>query len=215
MFSIRERFTRTPPPDVARNEAAELLASCNLPNADDLRRQLAAFDSQLAADDGRWEALDRTSNPRAFLEQQAIAERRERLLSQIDALNAQIGLAEKRRAAFVVLVDILNSTDQQIEAASRRLYADVLLMSKDQRRARLEVIDGLVRLRARIAAPLALVSPLRTFRRAPDPFTALAHDLRAAADEIERHHAPGMPRATITWPAGAPELIDALKGGTA
>lgn len=84
MLSIIQKFTRTSP-DMVTNEAAELLASCSLPDPNDLRRQLAAFASTLAADDGRWEALDRTSNPRAFLEQQAIAERRERLLSQIDA----------------------------------------------------------------------------------------------------------------------------------
>lgn len=215
MLNIIQTFTRASP-DMATDEAAELLASCNLPDPDDLRRQLAAFESQLAADDGRWEALDRTSNPRAFLEQQAIAERRERLLLQVEASRSQIAVAEKRRAAFVALADILDATDQQIEAASRGLYADVLLlMSKDERRVRLEVIDGLVRFRARIAGPLALVSPLRKFRRAPDPFAALAHDLRTAADEIDRHHAPGMPRATIAWPAGVPALIDALKGGTA
>lgn len=215
MLNFIQKIRGSSPPDMATNEAAELLASCSLPNPDDLRRQLAETQSQLAADDGRWDALDRKSNPRAFLEQQAIAERRERLLSQIDALKSQVTVAGKRRAAFVALVDILDATDQQIEAASRRMYADVLLMSKDERRVRLEVIDGLGRLRARIAAPLAPVSPLRKFRRAPDLFAALAHDLRVAADEIDRQHAPGMPRATIAWPAGVPALIDALKGGTA
>jgi hypothetical protein len=214
MFSIRERFMRTPTPEGAtKNEAAELLASCNLPNADDLRRQLAAFESQLAADDGRWEALDRTSNPRAFLEQQAIAERRGQLLSQIDALKSQIAVAEKRRAAFVALVQMLYAIDQQIAQASQRLYADVLIASKDERRAGLESLDGLVRMRARMAAPLAVVSRLRTFRRAPDPLTALADDLRERADEIDRHRGPGMPRATIASPAGAQELIETLMGG--
>ena len=71
MLSIIERFTRqtlpnTTPPTA---EAAELLASCSLPDPDDLRRQLAAFESQLAADDAAWERLDRTSNPHAFAEQ--------------------------------------------------------------------------------------------------------------------------------------------------
>src|SRR5437762_3295223 len=109
LSTIIQKFTRTSPPDMATNEAAELLASCNLPNADDL-----------------------------------------------------------------------------------------------------------LRLRARITAVLAVVSPVRKFRRAPEnAFTALPHDLRAAADEIERHHAPGMPRAAVPWPTGAQELIDALKGGTA
>jgi hypothetical protein len=148
------------------NGAAELLASCSLPDPDDLRRQLAAFESQLAADDGRWEALDRAaSNPRGWNEQQAIAERRERLLLQIDALKSQIAAAEKRRAAFVALVEILEATDQQIAQASQRLYADVLIASKDQHRTRLESLDGLVRLRAKVAAALAVVSPLRKFRR--------------------------------------------------
>ena len=73
-----EKLRRTSVQDA--NEAASLLASCSLPDPDDLRRQLAAFESQLAADDAAWERLDRTSNPRAFMEQQAIAERRERLL---------------------------------------------------------------------------------------------------------------------------------------
>jgi len=117
-------------------------------------------------------------------------------------------------AAFVALVEILCAIDQQIGQASQRLYADVLIASKDERRAGLASLDGLVRARARIAAPLAVVSP-RTFRRAPDPLAALAHDLRERADEIDRHHASGMPRAPIAWPAGAQELIDALKGGTA
>jgi hypothetical protein len=214
LTTIIQKFTRTSPPDMATHEATELLASCSLPDPDDLRRQLAAFESQLAADDGRWEALDRTSNPRAFLEQQAIAERRERLLSQIDALKSQVAVAEKRRAAFVALVEMLSTIDQQIAQTSQRLYADVLITSKDERCAGLALLDGLVRVRARIAAPLALVSALRKFRRAPDPLGALADDLRARADEIDRQRAPGMRgSAFAALPDGASELIAALNEG--
>ena len=213
MLNFIERLRRASVQDA--NEAAELLASCNLPDPADLRHQLAAFESQRDGDDAAWERLDRTSNPRAFMEQQAIAERRERLLLQIDALKSQIAAAEKRRAAFVALVEILDATDQQIEAAARRLYADVLIVSKDERRARLEALDGLVRVRARLAAPLAVVSSLRKFRRTPDPFAALAHDLRERAEEIDRTLGPGMRRGIAAMPDGAPELIATLNGGTA
>jgi hypothetical protein len=208
-----EKLRRTSLQDA--NDVAELLASSNLPDPDDLRRQLAAFESQRDADDAAWERLDRTSNPRAFMEQQAIAQRRERLLLQIKALTSQIAAAEKRHAAFVALAQILDATDQQIAQASQRLYADVLIVSKDERRARLEALDGLVRLRARIAAALAVVSPVRKFRRAPDPSAALTNDLRAAADQIERTLGPGMRRGTAAMPDGASELIANLNGGTA
>jgi hypothetical protein len=208
-----EKLRRTSVQDA--NEAAELLASCSLPDPDDLRRQLAAFESQRDADDQRWDTLDRTSSPRGWTEQTQIAERRERLLLQIDALRSQIAAAEKRRAAFVALVEILNATDQQITQTSQRLYADVLIASKDERRTRLEALDGLVRLRARLAAPLAVVSSLRKFRRTADPCAALAQDLRERADEIERALGPGMRRGMAAMPDGAPELIDSLKGGTA
>ncbi len=67
LSTIIEKFTRTLAAGHGDERAAELLASCSLPDPDDLRRQLAAFESQLAADDGRWEALDRaTSNPRGW-----------------------------------------------------------------------------------------------------------------------------------------------------
>jgi hypothetical protein len=38
----------------------------------------------------------------------------------------------------------------------------------------------------------------------------LAHDLRARAEEIDRLHAPGIPRTPIAWPEGAQALIAAL-----
>lgn len=216
LTTIMQKFTRTSPPDMATNEAAALLASCSLPDPDDLRRQLAAFESQRDADDVAWERLDRTtSNPRAFMEQQAIAERRERLLLQIGALKSQIAAAERRRAAFVALLDILYSIDQQIAQASQQMYADFLLVTtKDERRARIESLDGLVRVRARIAAALAAVSPARRFHRgAPDPFGSLVADLRACATDIERALGPGMPRAALAWPMDAQALIAALNEG--
>jgi hypothetical protein len=213
MLSIMQKLTRPALPDTAPSEAAELLASCNLPNPEGLRQQLRAFETHRDADEIRCEQIQHDG--RAFLEQQAIAERRPRLRAQIDALNSQIASAETRRAAFVALVGILDNLDQQIIQASQRLYADVLIASKDERRARLESLDRLQRLRARIAAPLAVVSPLRKFRRAPDPVVALTNDLRARADEIERALGPGMPRTMSAWPAHAQDLIEALKGGSA
>ena len=86
MLSIIERFTRQTLPDTTppTAEAAELLASCALPNPNDLRRELGVVEAQLAADDAAWERLDRTSNPRAFTEQQAIAARRRSLDSECE-----------------------------------------------------------------------------------------------------------------------------------
>ena len=104
--------------------------------------------------------------------------------------------------------------DRQIAEASHQLYADVLVIaSKDARRARLESLDGLVRLRARIAAPLAAVSPVREFRRPPDPVGTLAHDLRERAAEIDRTLGPGARRPIATMPPGVQELIAALAEG--
>ena len=73
-------------------------------------------------------------------------------------------------------------------------------------------LDGSAR---SIAAPLAVVSPARKFRRAPEPFATLTHDLRARAEEIKRTLGPGMPRAPVAWPAGAQAILGALNGGTA
>lgn len=216
MFSIRERFTRTSPPDTATtNEAANLLASCSLPDPNHLQRELVSVESQIAADDRAWERLDRTSNPHGFTEQQAIAARRSSLEAQCDSLRRKLAAAEKSRSAFVALAEIVTSMDQQIAQAAERLYADFLTAPKEERRARLESLDGLVRSRARLAAPLRVVSPATTFRRAPDPLRTLADDLRTRAAEIDRALGPGMPRQTRPWPTGAQELIDALNGGTA
>jgi hypothetical protein len=172
------------------------------------------IEQQIRVDDQRWDTLDRTSNPRAFMEQQAIAECRERLLIQADAKRTQIAPAEQRRAALVALNDILEAIDQQIDHASQQFYADVMTASKSQRRARLESLDGLLRARARIAAPLAgVAAAVRRFRRQPDPLSALTNDLRARADEIDRALGPGMPRAPIAWPEGAQALIATLNEG--
>ena len=213
-MSIIQKLTHpSPPPDAATNEAAELLAACNLPNPEGLRQQLRAFEAHRDADESRSEQIQH--DRRAILEQVAIADRRPRLQAQIDALTSQIASAERRRMAFVGLVAILDDLDQRIAKESQRLYADLLIVSKDDRRIRLEFLDGLVRRRATIAAPLALVSPARRFRRAPDPAAALADDLRRCADDIERALGPGMRRTMSAWPAHAQELINALKGGTA
>jgi hypothetical protein len=221
MFSIIDRFKRpqcptptpAPTPVKAPGDAMELLGSCSLPDPNHLRRELAAVEAQLAADDAAWDRLDRTSNPRAFTEQQAIAGRRPSLDAEHAALRRRVVAAERSRAAFVALVDILDALDLEIAEAAQRLYADVMIVSKGDRHACLESLDGLVRARARIAGPLALVAPAPRFRRAPDPFATLAENLRARADEIDRLHAPGMPRPSVTWPDGAQELIAALNQG--
>lgn len=216
MFSIRERFTRTSPQDSGTtDEAPALLASCSLPNPNHLQRDLACVEAQIAADDHAWERLDRTSNPHGFMEQQTIAARRGSLEAQCDSLRRKLAAAEKSRSALVVLAEMVASIDQQIAEASEKLYADFLTVAKEERRARLAFLDGLVRSRARIAAPLRAVSPARTFHRAPDPLRTLADDLRKRADEIDRALGPGMPRQIPPPPAGAQELIDALNGGAA
>jgi hypothetical protein len=143
----------------------------------------------------------------------AIEDRGPELDAQINVLRSRIAVADARRAAFVALVGILRGVDQQIVQEAQRLYADVLLItSTDERRTRLESIDRLVRSRARIAAPLAVVSSAREFRRAPDPLGALADDLRARADEIDRQRAPGMRRNLLALPDATQELIAALNG---
>jgi len=213
LSTIIQKFTHASPPDTVSTEAATLLASCSLPDPADLRRQLDAFQSQLRTDDEAWERYDRTSNPHAFLQQTQISERRERLLLQIDALRTQVATAERRRAAFLRLVDILRAMDQQIVQQCHQFYAAVLTASKDERRAGVASLDGLMRARARLAAPLAAVAARREFRRTPDPLSALAHDLRTCADEIDRALGPGMPRAPITLPGGTLELLGVLTDG--
>lgn len=207
-----ERLKRTSVQDA--NEAAALLASTNLPDPDDLRRQADAFQAQLRADDDAWERLDRTSNPHAFAQQQAIAARRERLLLQVEASRTQVATAERQRAAFLALREAVRAMDQQIVQESQRLYGEFLLIaSKEERRTRLEALDGLVRSRARVTAPLAVVSTAREFRRQPDPLGALATDLRERAAEIERALGPGTRRAFAGMPDGVQELIAALNEG--
>jgi hypothetical protein len=211
LSAIIQRFTRTSS-DVPSTEAAELLASCSLPDPDDLRRQLAAPEAQRDADEARCHQIQH--DHRAFLEQQAIAERRPRLRAQIDALRSRIAAAESRRAAFIALVRLLDEADETIAAQTAALYACVLTAPAAERHERMESLGALLRLRARLAGPLASVSSARRFRRgAPDSFGALQHDLRARANEIDRFHAPGAPRPAIPWPPRAQELVAALNEG--
>jgi hypothetical protein len=178
-----------------------------------LRRELATVESQLAADDDAWERLDRISSPQGFTEQQKIAARRGGLEERRNALRRQVDSSEKGRAALIALVEIVDAMDQLIANASEQLYADVLVVSKQERIDRLRALDGLVRLRARIAAPVAAATPASRFRRGPDPIRALANDLRARVDDIDRVLGPGMPRPTMPLPPGAQELIAALHEG--
>lgn len=206
-------------PDAATTETAlatteAALALSHLADPDHVQRELAVVDSQILADDAAWERLDRTSNPHAFTQQQEIANRRPRLETERDVKRRQLATAKRGRAAFVALVEMLRAMDQQSVQDAQRLYTDFLVIaSPDERRSRLESLDGLVRARARLGSALAAVSPAREFRRGPDPLGALADDLRARADEIDRLRAPGTRRSLFALPEGAQELIAALNEG--
>lgn len=212
LSTIRNRLAG--PSAAPSNDEAELLAQFTGENPDKLQRQLADLQGRREADEARWKALDPLHDQLAARERRAIEDRGPELDAQIKVLRSRIEVAEARRAAFVALVAILRAMDQRIVQEAHRLYAEFLLIgSKDERRTRLESLDGLVRSRARMAAPLAAVSPAREFRRAPDPLSALADDLRARADEIDRQRAPGMRRSFFALPDGAQELIAALNEG--
>jgi hypothetical protein len=213
MLNIIQKLTHTSLPDTTTNAGADLLKSCSLPDPDRLRRDLAAIDSQIAVDDEAWERLDRVSNPHAFTEQQTIAARRGRLERERDALRRQLAAAEKARAALVALAEMVDSMDRQIADIAQRLYGGALVMSRDERLTSFQMLDGLARARARIAAAIAVVVPARQYRRSIDPVRTFTDELRAMADEIDRLHAPGMPRQTMPLPSGARELIAALNEG--
>lgn len=216
MLNIFARPSSSPPSPGTTPDEAALLASSSLPDPSGLRQQLSAFQEQLGAAVARGDALDQQPRQRTFLEQQALAERIPRLHAQIEALKSQIVVAEKRRAAFVALVGLLGDTDAAIAAHTADLYARVMEATPAERGERMQALDALLRLRASLATALASVSNARRFRRAPaDPLDVLQRDLRSHADAIDRLRSPGMPRAPIAWPAGAHELINALKGGRA
>lgn len=217
LSTIIEKLMRPQPPPLSADEAA-LLASCSLPNPDNLRRQLAAFEEQLGAAVARGDALDRQPRQAAFSEQQALAAHLPHLRAQIDALKSQIAAAEHAQSAFLELARLLAETDETIATLAAEFYARVLVSSEAERRERMLAIDAQVRLRGRLAAALQADSSARRFRRGgPDPFGNLRSDLLARVAEIDRFRAPGSVRPSVPWPAGALQLMDVLarKGGTA
>jgi hypothetical protein len=197
----------------ASPEEAALLAQLtpDFDDPQDLRRQLAAFEETRAADDAQWERLDRQHNPRAFLEQKAIAERRPHLQAQIDALPPKIRAAEKRRAAFLELTRLFAEVDEAITAEAATLYDRAFKSTIEERRAQFVVLDGLLRLRGHLVAALAAVSRAPRFRRrAPDPLGAYRQTLLDYAGEIDRFRTPGGAKTAVPWPAGAQELLAVL-----
>lgn len=200
-------------PDPVRDPAlAQLVPDLEDPN--EIRRQLAAVEARRDADDARWEAIDRQpSNPRAFLEQQTIAERRPHLQAQIDALRPRIPAAETRRAAFFELARVLAQTDETIAMQAEEMYAHVLDSTAAERRDRFEALAGQLRLRGRLAAALAAVSRAPRFhRRELDPFAVLRSDLRDRVTEIEHFRMPGGVKPPVPWPPRVRQLIDVLAG---
>jgi hypothetical protein len=70
--------------------------------------------------------------------------------------------------------------DRQIADAAQRLYADALVMSREDRLTRLQALDGLARARGRIAGAIAVVVPARQYRRSIDPVHTFTDALRGA-----------------------------------
>lgn len=211
LTTIIDRFKR-PQPAASADEAA-LLAQLtpDFDDPEDLRRQLAAFEETRAADDAQWERLDRQHNPRAFLEQKAIAERRPHLQAQIDALPPRIRAAEKRRAAFLELTRVFAEVDDAIATDAAALYTRLFGSTIPERRAQFAALDGLLRLRGRLAAALAAASRAPRFhRRGPDPFHALRQDLLDRIAEIDRFRMPGGVKTAVPWPTRAQDLLAVL-----
>jgi transposase len=213
-FIEKLRRTSAAPSDDER----ALLAQITGENPADLRRQLAQLEARRGANLARWTALGPPRDQGAARERRAIEDQGPELDAQIKVMDARIARAEARHAAVLELTRLLDETDETIAALTAELFARVLVADETERRTRLVAIDGYVRLRSRVAAALAPVAPsVRRFRRgAPDPFGTLRSDLLERVQELDRLHAPGMPRAPIQWPAGALELLDAVgKGGSA
>ncbi len=209
MLSIRDllpRKTTAPAPD-----EAELLGTVQ-PDPVALRAELQAVEAQLTADDREWERFDaQPANPRALLQQMAIAERRPGLQAQRDALQPRIASAEAVRAAFLELACLLADIDDAIAAQAATVYERWLVLEPSERRQQLRALDGQHRVRGRIAAALASVSTARQFRRAPDdPLATLRRDLLDRVTELDKLRAPGGDRPPVVWPPRARQLIDVL-----
>jgi hypothetical protein len=212
-FIEKLRRTSAAPSDDER----ALLAQITGDHPADLQHQRAQLQARRDANHARWTALGSPRDQGAARERRAIEDQGPELDAQINVLDARIARAEARQAAVLALTRLLDETNETIAALTAELYPRVLVADEAERRMRLAAIAGYVRLGSRIAAALAPVAPsVRRFRRgAPDPFGTLRSDLLARVQELDRPHAPGMPRAPIAWPDGALELLDALKGGTA
>lgn len=209
MLNIRDllpRKTTAPAPD-----EAELLGTVQ-PDPGALRAELDAVEAQLAADDREWERLDaQPANPRALLQQVAIAERRPGLQKQISALQPRIASAQARRSAFLELVGLLADIDEAIAAQAATVYERWLVLEPSERRQQLRALDGQHRVRARVAAALASVSTARQFRRTPDdPLATLRRDLLDRVTELDKLRAPGGDRPPVVWPPRARHLVDTL-----
>ena len=214
MLSIRDLLPRKTTAQTPAPDETELLATLR-PDPVALRAELRAVEAQLTADDREWERLDaQPANPRALLQQMAIAERRPRLQAQRDGLQPRIAAAEAVRAAFLELARLLDDIDDTIAAQAAVMYERWLVLGPGERREQLRALDGQHRIRARIAAALASVSTARQFRRSPDdPLTTLRRDLLDGVTELDKIRAPGSDRPPIVWPPRARQLVDTLAKG--
>jgi hypothetical protein len=215
LTTIMNRLTRHSA--TSSNVETELLAQFTGENPDHLRDQLAQLIARREASAARWKALDPRHDQQAARERRVIEDQGPELDAQINVLESRIAVAEARCAAFLALTRLHDERNETIAALTPELFARVLVADEVERRKLFAAIDAEVRLRSRVAAVLTPMAPsVRRFRRgAPDPFGTLRSDLLARVQELDRFHAPGMPRTPIQWPAGAQELIDVLKGGTA
>ena len=231
MLSIM-RNSRAPRRRTRRtNEAAELLASCNLPDPDDLRRNFAHSSSRSAQMTSAGTARPNEQPARVLGAAGDCGTSRAVAAADRCLRECQIASAEKRRAAFVGAgVKILARTRTSDRAASERLYADVLIVSKDRashpsgsaRRARQVAREDRRAAGGRLAR--AQVPPrARSMRgaaarsarvadeidRAFTPRHAARNDLvaggRAGADRRssrreERHEPETLSRVILSWP---------------
>jgi hypothetical protein len=182
-----------------------------VPDPDKLREQLAALNRQITEAEREWDVLDaRTSDPRAFLARQPVAERLQRLREQAAALPAAIESADRRRAAFLALVRLFDALSAEVSARTQALLEHPSQDARE-RDEQLRALDDATRLHSRLAGRLAAVSTSRQFKDPPDALRVLRVDLELRSRELDRLRVPGM-RRPLEWPAAMTELLEAVEG---
>jgi hypothetical protein len=165
---------------------------------------------QIATTEREWDALDaRSSDPRAFLARQPVAERLQQLREQAAPLPALIESAERRRTAFLALVRLFAAVAAEVSARTGVLLEHPPQDARE-RDAQLRALDQATRIHGRLAGRLAAISTSPLFRDPADALGTVRADLEARLHELDRMRVPGM-RRPLEWPAAMTELLDAVE----